>query len=430
MITILTGNVLDTLPTLPANSVQCVCTSPPYWGLRSYLPDGHADKGFELGSEATPQEYVANMVAVFREVRRVLREDGTLWLNLGDSYAGGGGFCATAPSSQPYAVKARGGFGSMLDGRLIKGGIKAKDGLKPKDLCGIPWRVAFALQEDGWWLRSEITWCKKAPMPESVTDRPTSATEKIFLLTKSARYFYDAEAVKEASVDPEGTAARYALPFNVGKKELNGGGRPNGAHNTAGMKEWAGTRNQRNFWLLSPEPYAEAHFATFPTEIPRRAILAGTSAHGACPTCGAPWERVVERGELVFGDGHTRVSNRVKIDDSDFDAWSRPNGLGATQIPGAFHPVTTIGFAPTCTCGHEDTVPCVVLDPFAGAGTTLMVANRLGRQAIGIELNPAYVRLTEKRLYADAPLFSEFPNACDTTDTDRPSYQQSSLFQE
>ncbi|MCP5404620.1 MAG: site-specific DNA-methyltransferase, partial [Pseudomonadaceae bacterium] len=270
--TIHTGNVLDILPTLPANSVQCCVTSPPYWGLRDYQTgtweggdpecdhktmrsigastlrnDGRDRIGTlphektaaivvpaggvcpkcgarridqQLGSEATPEEYVANMVAVFREVRRVLREDGTLWLNLGDSYNGSGG------AGGDYAA------GGLKDGQPKFGGRNVGT-LKPKDLVGIPWRVALALQADGWWLRSDIIWHKPNPMPESVTDRPTKAHEYIFLLTKSARYYYDAEAVKENSVDPEGTAARYALPFFVGKKELNGCGRPNGDSNTA-----------------------------------------------------------------------------------------------------------------------------------------------------------------------------------------------------
>ena len=386
MITILTGNVLDTLPTLPSNSVQCCVTSPPYWGLRSYLPDGHADKGFELGSEATPQEYVANMVAVFREVKRVLRDDGTFWLNLGDSYVG----------SNALTTNVKALAGKQGTHRGTHGTIPPRDygdtGLKPKDLCGIPWRVAFALQADGWWLRSEITWCKKAPMPESVTDRPTSATEKIFLLTKSARYFYDAEAVKEANADPERTNFAHGAKMDISRNDVD---RMNfGGGDNAG-------RNQRNFWLLGPEPYAEAHFATFPTEIPRRAILAGTSAHGACPTCGAPWERVVERGERVPAheraryDWHTNAPADGFIKDGEYQG-----------KPGWKFENIDLGFAPTCTCGHEDTVPCVVLDPFTGSGTTGAVARTLGRSFIGCELNPEYVKLAEKRIgHAQPALF-------------------------
>ncbi len=395
MITILTGNVLDTLPTLPANGVQCCVTSPPYWGLRSYLPDGHADKGFELGSEPTPEEYVANMVAVFREVKRVLREDGTLWLNLGDSYANSG-------VSDPSKV---GGF----TGQRIRDGVKGTmdsrpraipAGLKQKDLCGIPWRVAFALQEDGWWLRSEITWCKRAPMPESVADRPTSATEKIFLLTKNSRYFYDAQAVAEQAEQP------------LGAPELTGqhkrGFLQDLSASTLGSNQGSGTRNQRNFWLLGPEPYAEAHFATFPTEIPRRAILAGTSAHGACPTCGAPWERVVM---ATAADGRQAIMKGGKAYDADGRPLQGDNMIdhgvrGAWNSGGVVLRRETAGFAPTCTCGHEDTVPCVVLDPFTGSGTTGAVARTLGRDFIGCELNPEYVKLAEKRIgHAQPALF-------------------------
>ena len=394
MITILTGNVLDTLPTLPSNSVQCCVTSPPYWGLRSYLPDGHADKGFELGSEATPQEYVANMVRVFAEVKRVLREDGVCFLNLGDSYNAG----TNADRQESHS----GNVGRWSrEGTVGGNGRVNAPSLKPKDLCGIPWRVAFALQADGWWLRSEITWCKKAPMPESVTDRPTSATEKIFLLTKSARYFYDAEAVKEASVDPESFSGRRPRnPDAFTQSDVSGKAATRGGFAKLDGQIYA-TRNQRNFWLLGPEPYAEAHFATFPTEIPRRAILAGTSAHGACPSCGAPWQRVVERGEMVQC-GHVKSHHNHKRADEPDSTLSQLSALRT----GLTAETKTIGFAPTCTCGHEDTVPCVVLDPFMGSGTTGAVARTLGRDFIGCELNPAYVELATKRIgFAQPALF-------------------------
>lgn len=390
MITILTGNVLDTLPTLPSNSVQCCVTSPPYWGLRSYLPDGHADKGFELGSEATPQEYVANMVRVFAEVKRVLRDDGTLWLNLGDSYVGGGGFYASAPSSG-HSLSGR--YGNS--GALKRGGIQPTATLKPKDLCGIPWRVAFALQEDGWWLRSEITWCKKAPMPESVTDRPTSATEKIFLLTKSAKYFYDAEAVKEASVDPESFSGRRPRnPDAFTQSDVSGKAATRGGFAKLDGQIYA-TRNQRNFWLLGPEPYAEAHFATFPTEIPRRAILAGTSAHGACPSCGAPWQRVVE----TSGEWRAQHEREGKHNGEVY----RRNPGGGIKGPNTHRETTERGWQPSCTCGCTDTVPCVVLDPFTGSGTTGAVARTLGRDFIGCELNESYVALARRRIEAAQP---------------------------
>jgi DNA modification methylase len=251
------GDVLEQLATMADGSVQCCVTSPPYWGLRDYGVAG------QIGLEATPDAYVEKMVSVFRQVRRVLRDDGTLWLNIGDSYNS--------------AASGQNGMGGTLDGGKPCGGRGTTAGrrpmlssLKPKNLCMIPWRVALALQADGWWLRSVIVWAKKSPMPESVTDRPTSSWEPIFLMAKSERYFYDAEAVKEQTQDKE-----YAT---VGKIRPTADGGPGfeirgGLHNQEGGRPF---RNQRNVWHLGPEPYAEAHFATFPTEIPRRAIMAGS----------------------------------------------------------------------------------------------------------------------------------------------------------
>lgn len=258
------GDVLEQLATMADGSVQCCVTSPPYWGLRDYGVPG------QIGLESTPDAYVEKMVAVFREVRRVLRDDGTLWLNIGDSYNS--------------AASGQNGMGGTLDGGKPCGGRGTTAGrrpmlssMKPKDLCMIPWRVALALQADGWWLRSVIVWAKKSPMPESVTDRPTSSWEPIFLLAKSERYFYDADAVREQGV-PSG--------WNRQREQGSGAGcRINGTSHDASVTlrndadrilEPTTTRNMRNVWHLSPEPYAEAHFATFPTEIPRRAIMAGS----------------------------------------------------------------------------------------------------------------------------------------------------------
>lgn len=256
------GDVLDVLRQLPDESVHCVVTSPPYWALRDY---GHES---QIGLESTPQEYVANMVAVFDEVRRVLRSDGTCWLNLGDSFYSS---TATQGRNEDKSVGNIAGLPQItsMGAKTFK---RSDPLLKPKDLVGIPWRVAFALQERGWWLRSEITWCKRAPMPESVTDRPTSATEKVFLLTKSARYFYDADAVRvphsrnwfNESVGPEYMTARDGR---------NDGGKRKGNGNPSGRNLW-------NYWLLSPSPFPEAHFATFPPELPRTCINAGSPEGG------------------------------------------------------------------------------------------------------------------------------------------------------
>ena len=241
---------------------QMCVTSPPYFGLRDY---GHPG---QLGLESTPDEYVANMVEVFRLVRDVIADDGVLWLNLGDSYARQGG----KESSQSRHWDGREHDpGAMHSTRHVD---NLGGGLKPKDLIGIPWRVALALQDDGWYLRQDIIWSKPNPMPESVTDRCTKAHEYIFLMAKSERYYYDAAAISE-DADPK-YESRYSAPFNVGDKEASGAGRPGSAANTAGMKEYSGKRNKRSVWTVSTKPYSGAHFATFPPDLIEPCILAGS----------------------------------------------------------------------------------------------------------------------------------------------------------
>jgi len=261
---LLVGNVLDVLPTLPERSVRCCVTSPPYWGLRDYGAEG------QIGLEATPDAYVAQLVAVFREVRRVLTDDGTLWLNLGDSYARAPekGVQFEAKSERSYLTNAQANEGNR--------GPPVPDGLKPKDLVGIPWRVAFALQADGWYLRSDIIWAKPNPMPESVTDRPTKAHEYLFLLAKSERYYYDAAAIAEPFADARMgnpgnySTDRYSRPEIV-KARLQYHGQ---AFNEDGAIRG---RNARTVWTIATQPYPDAHFATFPEELPRRCILAGSA---------------------------------------------------------------------------------------------------------------------------------------------------------
>jgi DNA modification methylase len=263
-----TGDCREILKTLPTESVHCVVTSPPYFGLRSYLPDGHPHKAREIGLEETPEAFVANLVEVFREVRRVLRGDGVCWINLGDSYNGSSG---TGGATAKQSTNA---------GSFHNGATKNVPGLKPKDIIGIPWRVAFALQADGWYLRQDIIWSKPNPMPESVTDRCTKSHEYVFLLSKSARYWYDAEAVKEKSVDPEGSANRYKNSFWENGKHQTGGYSANGAKHTSGMKEFNGNRNRRSVWTVATQPYSEAHFATFPAKLIETMILAGCPVGG------------------------------------------------------------------------------------------------------------------------------------------------------
>lgn len=278
-ITILTGDNRKLLSTLPDESVQCCVTSPPYWGLRDY---GHAD---QIGQEATPAEYVASLVAVFEEVRRVLRADGTLWLNLGDSYArapekGGSGTPNgrnTPEMGYGLAQSAKVGSSDGMTGRGDKPGTRARiAGMKPKDLVGIPWMVAFALREAGWWLRSEIIWHKLNPMPESVTDRPTSAHEKLFLLAKSESYYYDAGAIREPFADE-----RQGRDGAKAPSERNVGGRDDGLTKPNGIDPSCnGGKNKRNVWSVPSAPYADAHFATYPPALIAPCILAGCPAGG------------------------------------------------------------------------------------------------------------------------------------------------------
>ena len=265
---LLQGDCRQVLATLPAGSVQCCITSPPYWGLRDYGTAG------QLGLEPTPEQYVASMVSVFREVWRVLRDDGTLWVNLGDSYSSTGG-----SNAKQFDIITTGHKKLRDNGAVPDYTRKVVLGLKPKDLVGIPWRVAFALQADGWYLRQDIIWHKPNPMPEGVTDRCTKAHEYIFLLTKSARYYYDAAAVaspiaestirihSSAGVNARGTGADWKQ-YHVGQGHsglVNGNLR-------------SGTRNKRSVWTVTTKPFKGAHFATFPPDLIEPCILAGSAA--------------------------------------------------------------------------------------------------------------------------------------------------------
>lgn len=375
---VIVGDVIDGLRTLPDNSVQCCVTSPPYWGLRDYGVDG------QIGLEPTPKDFTDKMVEVFEEVRRVLRPDGTCWVNIGDSYAtdtGGGG-----PSE-----KQTSNHGAWTTGR--RDNVKAS-GLKRKDLVGIPWRLAFALQDAGWWLRSEIIWHKRSPMPESVTDRPTKSHEQIFLLTKSESYFFDQEAVKEGSV----TGGKHNLRFSP-NRAIAMGRKASGNELSGGADAVRGeTRNIRTVWTLSSESFKGAHFATFPTEIPRRAIAAGTSEKGCCPTCGTPWRRIIEKDRVATRPGIDSKINRAS-DDAD-SPYERQSGMIVGNRDPNRHMTTTntVGWESGCECGHAETVPCVVLDPFSGSGTSGMVATEMGRIYIGCELNPEYAEMSRKRI--------------------------------
>jgi len=444
-VTILTGDCREVLKTLPDESVHCVVSSPPYYGLRDYgtaqwvggysncdhkqgrngagRADGIVDErgqrnrdgigsmggdckrcgarriDRQIGLEPTPDEYIAELMTVFREVRRVLRHDGTIWLNLGDSYCsidkwGGGG------NTGKQTVADDGSVPSWH----VRQRKSAMPGLKPKDLLMIPARVALALQADGWWLRSDIIWSKSNPMPESVTDRPTSSHEHIFLLAKAERYFFDANAVREEAT--YGFSPKPNMFDRVGNA-VSDPQRTNGR--AGGGKDGAGgTRNIRNVWIIATSPYPDAHFATFPPELAERCIRAGCPEK-CCAKCGAPWVRdvvVSSRPNWKGGDGQ-------KHDGTHY----RPNPGGGVGNDRRERVVG--GTAPTCSCDWDYTTAAgTVLDPFGGVGTAGLVADRLGRNAILIELNPKYVAMAEARIHDDAPLLSV--GAADAPDGARP----------
>ena len=372
--TVINADVLEGLRSLPDNSVQCVVTSPPFWGLRDYgLPPVVWPDGWEgcLGLEPTLVLFVEHLVTVFDEVRRVLRPDGICFMEFGDSYA-----CSTNGRSAKDTKAAGNDDRTFRD----KPFSTATDGLKPKDLCGVPWRVALALQDAGWWLRSDIIWHHVNCMPESCTDRPTKAHSYVFMLTKSAKYHYDAEAVREMSV--KGAAGS---EFTSGKTGVNMGERCSNK-----QRENSPGRNLRTVWAIPTEPLSDEHFAAYPTALVERCLRAGTSEHGCCPECGSPWRRVVEKCGPHKGKSWHDHGN---------DAERGAGQLAKGCKPGEYT-VETIGWQPTCDCGlpEADNAPCTVLDPFLGSGTTLLVAKRMGLRGIGVEVSEKYVEIAKRRI--------------------------------
>lgn len=363
---------------LPDKSVHCVITSPPYFGLRAY----NAGKG-EIGLESSLARYLVSLRRVFREVWRILRDDGVCWINLGDSYAGGGRGGNPADSSFRKQATNR---GSLVAPSPVPTGIK------PKDQLFVPHRVAMMLQADGWYCRSTIIWHKPSPMPESVTDRPTNDFEYVFLLAKQPRYFYDADAIREPHArlwdsNNGGSMANIDHEKSTNKQIVQG-------HNHRGAypEPNPAGRNKRTVWAVATQPTSFAHFATFPPKLIEPMIKAGTSEKGCCSECGAQWERVVER-----------TSNAVNLDEGCRQQ-IRSNGAqtGGTQkvtlgVTDEVHR-QTLGWQPTCACGHEDTVPALVFDPFLGSGTTAIVARNLGRRGYGIDLSFDYCQMATARM--------------------------------
>ena len=464
---IINADVLEGLRQLPDESVHCVVTSPPYWGLRSYLPADHPAKGSEIGNEPTLEEHIEKLVAVFREVRRVLRADGVCWINYGDAYAGSWG--AQSRGEPPGdRSKLSGGQIHAAPKGTHTGSLKRTPGAKQKDLLLIPFRLALALQADGWWIRSRLPWIKPNGMPSSVEDRPGTSVEEIFMLTKSARYFYDGEAIKQIAKYPAGPNA----PDKVKSPQGQGFARRNKNESTEGHMPEASARTRAGFndrWKakvgadrkdlpgptyqrhqtsieggqslqgapdgtrafrqgdvffsavgdvrgvvangdgeilalhVATQPYTEAHFATFPPKLIEPLILAGTSAKGCCSECGAPWERIVEKTFVPQPDvsaekGKRGAGNQKPMDETD----------GRDGFPRGTTSARTTGWKPTCECFIDDkgaippdVVPCTVLDPFMGAGTTAMVADRLNRNAIGFELSDEHTERAQRRVTSD-----------------------------
>ena len=373
---ILVGNNMDKLKEINDSTVDCVVSSPPYFGLRDYGVDG------QFGLEKTLEEYIEKTVLLFEELRGVLKPQGTVWWNLGDSYA-----------SKSSAWGGR-GKNSILN----KTGLEDKqrrntivpEGLKAKDLMMIPARVAIALSENGWYLRSEIIWHKPNPMPESVKDRPTSAHEKIYLFSKNKKYYYDADAIREKAKTKPTVRNKSAEGYQADY--------PNGKRFSEGERTYGnGYANKRNVWTVTTKPFKGAHFAVFPTDLIEPCIKAGSSEHGCCSECGNPYER---NTKVVSVPQRTTRDNMVGVIPGR-DKTSRMNSKEMESLVREER-----GWIATCKC-NADVVKSVVLDPFGGSGTTGFVANNLGRDAILIELNEEYVEIAKKRIGGDNPLFSE-----------------------
>jgi len=448
VITVINADVLKALKSLPDGCVQTVITSPPYYLLRNYHVEG------QLGLEKTPAEYIQNLVIVFRELKRVLRDDGTCWCNMGDSYAGSGRG-PTGKTGIQNAEKRQGFTNNEDPAGKRRNHTDAPAGFKAKDLMGMPWALAFALRDDGWYLRTDIVWEKPNPMPESVKDRPTRSHEFIFLLTKSQKYFYDAEAIREPVSG--GTHARGNYKGDLPKTAAPGKGikqnssfvkatwgqppKPNKqdtlgkatytgfnkrwkerknydnlcsgicgtarTHSGNSMGNFAPTRNKRDVWKIATQSRPEAHFASFPDELARICIKAGTSEYGCCPACGAPYARVLKKVASTMNirvrdnvkgiiDQKSGLGSRYKASEEEIAEYSYEKNAKCEGEAAGF--TETIGWRPTCSCQAGDPVPCVTLDPFMGRGTVALVSRSLGRSSIGIELNPEYVEISRLNL--------------------------------
>lgn len=450
--TVVCGDAMTVMATIPDAVFQAVITSPPYWGLRNYETEpivwngdpecehvwgeslelhdvreetthgktrttdrfyGDKSRRFDgnhqkhtsgkfcsscaawlgsLGLEPTPELYVSHLVQIFREVWRVLRNDGTLWLNIGDSYWGGKG---KSGYELPHEAEERREKGETIQhGYQVPGyrDMRPSDGshpvLKPKDLVLIPFRLALALQADGWWIRSDIVWHKPNPMPESVTDRPTKAHEYVFLCSKSKKYYYDSDAIRESNANPKRTnyapGPRAYAEGNTEQCNDSRTRRNNGFEAYAKGKVCIG-RNKRTVWTVNTQPSSIEHYASFPEKLITPMILAGSS-HKACQHCGTPWVQVREK----VGKFQRR--------------WSKNNANGSPYNKQSSMQYANAGRIPTCSCpDNNGSGKSVVFDPFMGAGTVGVVATELGRDYFGCDNNPEYVKMAETRIKGTQP---------------------------
>lgn len=337
------GNAKDILKDFPEKIFQTVVTSPPYWSLRDYFAEG------QLGQEETFEEYVEDLVSILEEVKRVLRDDGTLWLNIGDSYNSNSGWCRSKGD-----WKRKGRENGSADKKEVKNSV-----VKRKELFGIPWRVAFALQEAGWYLRSDIIYSKTNPMPDGAKDRPTHSHEYIFLLTKKPNYYYDYYAILEDSK-------------NIPDKLMSFGAKNQKGTFRCDQKrvfEHYGKKNKRSVWKNPVSSFKGDHFATFPIELINPCILAGTSSKGCCAECGTPIERQIKKVKVESEKGKGYDLRLVS------DRWDKK-----------------------CKCKTNETRPCLVLDPFSGMATTGIASLMNFRDYVGIDINSDYIDKSRKRI--------------------------------